>query len=316
MGPKRILFFHSEFWEDFFKLSVQRQAIAGLVATILTFCPVAVLIWALITYAQETFTDSDTCKDSTDKDRSLDLKGFAGNSDFYGFGIRLGIYFQWAASLIANPLPKDERATMAGAYLTFSLALAIAILILAFQHQCAFTAEIIVVLNIFWGGTLLVMVPFVRLLADIRTTGLGLALIPLILSMLPISAWFWLRLAIHGQVDFVKTRGGTSFFFLARVEENHIRGVSALMATLSLILCLIPVFSSLCLCLVLFLDWMSRRSPQWGIAVEEKGMRQALHDRLEKWRPRWMKVEKEKHHNKWYELRAVWAWFWTLTDET
>ena len=154
---------------------------------------------------------------------------------------------------------------MAGNYLTFSLVLAIAILLPTFQHDCVFTAEIILVLNIFWGGTLLVMVPFVRLLADIKTTGLGLALIPLTLSMLPVGAWFWLWLALHGEMDFVPTPPtGTSFFLLARIKPSRLRGIYFLVALLSLILCVISVFSSLCLCLVDFLDWWTGSRPNGG----------------------------------------------------
>ena len=77
---------------------------------------------------------------------------------------------------------ESERASMAGVYLFFSLMLAVAILLLA-------PAEIIIILNILWGGTIPVMVPFVRLLADIETTDLGLAFISLILSMLH-QTWF------------------------------------------------------------------------------------------------------------------------------
>lgn len=293
MRTKRTLSFHGDFWQGFVKLSVSHQATAAVVAIILTLSPIALLTWALVTYAQGTARDPKACKD-----RNL-TEGFIGNSDFYGLGIRLGIYFQWLASLIANPLLKSERASMAGSYLTFSLALAVAVLLLAFQHACAFTAEIIIVLNIFWGGTLLVMVPFVQLLADIRTTGLGLALIPLILSMLPVSAWFWLRLALHGEVDFVPTNGGTSFFLLARVTHSHLQAVSCFMAALCLALCVIPVFSSLCLCLVLFLDWMDRRPPGWRVAEEEKGTRERFLARWDRLSRRWRKVEKKKPPSKW-----------------
>lgn len=299
MTPKPILPYHGEFWQGFVKLSISHQASAAAVATILTFTPVTLLTWALITYAQGTAKDPNACIDPVSgKDRNLP-KGFIGNSDFYGLGIRLGIYLQWLASLIANTLLKSERASMAGAYLTFSLALAIAVLLLAFQHECAFTAEIIIVLNIFWGGTALVMVPFVRLLADIKTTGLGLALIPLILSMLPVTAWFWLRLALQGQVDFAKTSHGTSFFLLARVKENHLRAVSCFMAALCLVLCIIPVFSSLCLCLVMFLDWIDRQPPEWRVKEEEKGRKEKFFDLFYKMRGRWRKVKSEKPPNKW-----------------
>lgn len=305
MGPKRTLSFHGEFWQGFIKLSIKHQATAAVVATVLTFGPIALLTWALITYAQERAKDPSACMQPlVNEDRKLTV-GFIGNSDFYGLGIRLGIYLQWLASLIANPLLRGERASLAGAYLIFSLALAVAVLLLAFRRECAFTAEIIVILNIFWGGTLLVMVPFVQLLADIRTTGLALALIPLVLSMLPVSTWFWLRLALYGEVDFVQTNGGTSFFLLARVTPNHLQGVSFLMAAVCLILCVIPVFCCLCLCLVLFLDWVGRRPPEWRPAEEEKSAKEKMLDRFERMRQQWTKVEKKKKSpNKWVIMIA------------
>lgn len=298
MRPKRILAFHGEFWQGIEKLSISHRATAVIVATVLTFTPVALLTWALVTYAQR--NDRSACEDRLkDRDGINFTQGFMGNSDAYGMGIRLGIYLQWLASLIANPLLKGERASMAGAYLTFSLALAIAVLLLAFQHDCAFTAEIIILLNIFWGGTLLVMVPFVRLLADIKTTGLGLALIPLILSMLPLSAWFWLRLALRGEVDFMATKGGTSFFLLAKVTQDHLHAVSCFMAALCLSLCIVPIFSSLCLCLVLFLDSVGVRPPEWGIVEEDKGRRERFLGSLKRLRSQWTKVRKKRFPYKW-----------------
>lgn len=295
MHPKQTLSYHGKFWQGFRTLRVSHQATAAAVATILTFSPIALLTWALVTYAQEAAKGDDVCQE-----RRLP-QGFVGNSDFYGLGIRLGIYLQWVASLIANPLLKSERSNMAGAYLTFSLALAIAILLLTFQRDCAFTAEVIIVLNIFWGGTFLVMVPFVRLLADTKTTDLGLALIPLMVSMLPVSAWFWLRLALRGEVDFVATPPeGTSFFLLAPVRPSHLKDISFFIAVLTLILCVIPVFSSLCLCLVLFLDWIGHRSPQWRVAEEEKGIRERISDRIESFKMRWIRgVQIKKSSNHW-----------------
>ena len=54
-------------------------------------------------------------------------RGFAGNADVYGLGIRLGIYFQWAAQVIANfTLPNEVKNDMANAVWAFNLALVIA----------------------------------------------------------------------------------------------------------------------------------------------------------------------------------------------
>ena len=135
MSPKRTLSFHGEFSQGFIRLSVRHQATAATVATVLTFSPIALLTWALITYAQGTAKDSNACKEPlVDGDRNLN-QGFTCNSDFHGLGIRLGIYLQWLSSLIADPLLQTERVGLAGAYLTFSLALAVDVLLLAFQRE-------------------------------------------------------------------------------------------------------------------------------------------------------------------------------------
>lgn len=299
MRAKRTLAFHGEFWQGFIKLSTSHQATAAAVATVFTFAPIAVLTWALVTHGQH--RDPSTCADPpTGQARLQATTGFVGNSDFYGLGIRLGIYLQWLGSLVANAALRNERDRMAGAYLTFSLALAVAVMLLVFQRECTFTAEIIIVLNIFWGGTLLVMVPFVRLLADIETTGLGLALIPLIISMIPVSTWFWLRLALYGETDFVPTPGGTSFFLLTRVTPENLQKASRFMAVLCLILCIIPALSSLCLWLVVFLDWTGRRPVEWIVKEEEKGLKEKIRTRLTRLVRRQPRIEKSKSFdNKW-----------------
>jgi hypothetical protein len=305
----RILFFHAEFWQGFLRLGIRHQASATALATVITFSPIALLTWALVTYGQGLAKDS-SCKDpSTEKDRSR-ADGFIGNSDFYGLGIRLGIYLQWLASLIANPLLKSERASLAGSFLTFSLALPTAILILTFRRECTFTAEIMVVLNIFWGGTLLVMVPFVRFLADSKTTGLGLALIPLVLPMIPVSVWFWLRLGFYGEMDFLQTpgktsRGATTFFLLAPVPADHLRGASVFMAVLCLILSVIPILSSICICLVVFLDCVGERPQEWR-AEQEKGIGDRIRDLFARLIGRGTPPRPEPRYKKWYDCIPYW----------
>jgi hypothetical protein len=106
----------------------------------------AVLLWALITFAQNVNPDAADCAARETEN------GFIGNPEFYGFGIRLGIYFQWWASLIANLYLPNEWASLFATFLAFSIALIVVILMLIFQHACTFTGEIIAVLFIFWGG--------------------------------------------------------------------------------------------------------------------------------------------------------------------
>jgi hypothetical protein len=83
-------------------------------------------------------------------------RGFTRNPDFYGLGIRIGVYLQWITSLTANILLPRERGYVAATYVLFSMSALVALPLLVFGEASAFTAEIIVILNILWGGTWLV----------------------------------------------------------------------------------------------------------------------------------------------------------------
>lgn len=179
----------------------------------------SIVLWTLVAFAQDNPSGGGDCLFREAGN------GFSGNSDFYGFGIRLGIYFQWWASLIANVFKLEDRGSMYAGYLVFSIALIVALLMLTFQHACTFTAEIIVILFIHWGG-------FIGLLysSDAASTrydrfsrlGIGKSYTmaaPLWIGT-AFSTWFWLRLATAGEVDFQPTPGGTSYFVFSRVSTD------------------------------------------------------------------------------------------------
>jgi hypothetical protein len=52
----------------------------------------------------------ELCKERSTED------GFEGDPDFYGLGIRVGLYIQWFASIVANVFLPEERRFMAAAY--------------------------------------------------------------------------------------------------------------------------------------------------------------------------------------------------------
>jgi hypothetical protein len=163
--------------------------------------------------------------------------GFIGNKDFYGLGIRIGLYIQWLASIIANVFLPEERRFMAAAYTSFALALYIALCLLIFQPGCVFTAEIIIVLTILWAGAYIVLIPFAVVTVSVdelestevsdetasQFTGLYFLYTIVNITLSPITIWFWLDLAILGDKGpgFSPTPGedGTQFFLL-----DHIRG--------------------------------------------------------------------------------------------
>jgi hypothetical protein len=184
-----------------------------------------VLFWALVVHAEHIHT-TELCAST---DRLLD-RGFVGNPEFYGLGIRLGIYFQWVGSLLANAFLPSERRAMGGAYAAFTAALLIATLVLVFQHACAFSVEIIILLTILWGGSFLVLVPLYTDPSQRKIRGLDLIFSRIVFLLVPVTAWFWWRMALMGQVDFTPTPGGTTFFLLAKVHENGLKAASCFMA--------------------------------------------------------------------------------------
>jgi hypothetical protein len=186
----------------------------------------AILLWALIHFAQNSNSlDAEACSSRETRN------GFIGNPDFYGFGIRLGIYLQWWASLIANIYLRDDWASMLAAYMVFSPALIVAVLLITFQHACTFTAEVIVILFIYWGGYTGLLYTTDAVIQSLEDRyagstssyfGVGLSYALMIPTWLGIafSLWFWLRLGTAGEVDFARTPGGTKYFLFALISTD------------------------------------------------------------------------------------------------
>ena len=202
----------------------------------LVFSPVILLTWASVRYGERRHSNTAQCADRSTSD------GFIGNPDFYGFGIRIGIYLQWLASLLANAfLPKDRR-FMAGAYACLTVAFFVAMLVLMFQNNCSYTAEVIVLLNLLWGGSQTVLMPYVDNEFKWKPLrGLQLLIIPLLLPLITVSTWFWVRLAVFGEVDFAPTPRGTSFFLLSHIRSSSILPASQFVAFLCLWMVSTPV---------------------------------------------------------------------------
>lgn len=180
----------------------------------------ALLIWALVHFGENNHQYISECSER------LSVNGFLGNPDFYGLGIRLGIYFQWIAQFLANCFLSTEWKSILGASIVFALALTVAVLLLTFEHECTFTAEIIVILFIFWGGFLgsyygsPIMDDMGRLVQQIKFLGTNSAATLPFLLMQIFSLWFWIRLATAGEIDYSPTPGGTFYFLCDRVSAR------------------------------------------------------------------------------------------------
>lgn len=89
---------------------------------------------------------------SIQSNSTLCSQGFEGNEDLYGLGIRVGIYLQWIASLVANNLLPESRKELQRVWLVFSLAVCIATMISSFAVTCVFGIEIEILYWMYWGG--------------------------------------------------------------------------------------------------------------------------------------------------------------------
>ncbi len=199
------------------------------------FAPYIVL-GTLIHYGQRETPPGTVC------DARVISCGFVGNADYYGLGVRTGLYFQWTASVLANQLVPQDRRGLTTSTLGVGWAFFMATLVLIFKHVCTFTAEMIVFLYVFWGGTILVLLRALKeeeyddpIKSDNEHyPGMTWFTTVVIGSMWMISDWFWFRIAAVGEIDFQSTPCGTSFFFIGHVGPEHLKLTSGFTASLAI----------------------------------------------------------------------------------
>ena len=104
----------------------------------------------------------------------------------------------------------------------------------------------IVVLDILRGGSFLVIFSSLLNHFDVRNDqtvhGLEWLMVSFMASALPITAWFWVRLASVGEVGFASTPGGTSFAFFCHVSGETLKSAAGVLAFLVLWLFSTPIF--------------------------------------------------------------------------
>lgn len=166
-------------------------------------------------------------------------RGFVGNSDFYGLGIRIGIYLQWISSVMSNLLLPATGRALVGSQMSLTIALFVALLLLIFERDCTFTAEMIVILYLMVAGMFISMLGYKT--SAKQTTGGGRSIHglewvawPAGFTALSLSAWFWVRLASTDESDFTQTPGGTSIFLFTRVNGHSLSDASAFIAAFSI----------------------------------------------------------------------------------
>lgn len=162
--------------------------------------------------------------------------GFEGNSDFYGLGIRIGVYLQWLASLVSFVWVPSQTGPIGAANMAFLLAIFIAMFMATYHSACTFGAEIIIVLYILWGGSMATLTPLTAALNEKNESAQrGLMVMWSIWGTPTIvyTGWFWINMASGSKHLFADTPCGTSFFLLNHVTSKHIQSWSYVVVLIS-----------------------------------------------------------------------------------
>jgi hypothetical protein len=214
----------------------RRACIAGI-----ALAPIAVIVayvLPLVLRAQKHVPDQAQCaaREAT--------CGFVGNSDAYGFGIRIGLYLQWVSYVIASiTIPKEVRG-LGETFVAFSVALFIVLFVLAFQQGCTYLVEIIVLLYLFFGGVLITTVTYFGPQSARESHSVPAVLVAFAFAITPaavFSCWFWIRFASGHYNPFVTTPCETTFFFFRRIYEPAFKPAGAILVAVSLSLCAFPL---------------------------------------------------------------------------
>lgn len=158
--------------------------------------------------------------------------GFQGNSDLYGLGIRLRIYLQWIACLLANHFTTAVRDGLLDGYAIFTLALTIATIVLTTTSSCTFGIEIFLLLMLIFGEAWVVTLVPVFQIQEEKNWWRFMALILSYLAMLFYSCWFWFLGIKH---PFKNTPCGSSGFLLTRISGSSFQPVLHLYRAISIL---------------------------------------------------------------------------------
>lgn len=168
--------------------------------------------------------------------------GFVGNSDLYGLGIRLGVYFQWLSGIVAQIHPESWQ-DVQKAYTIFLFAILIATMILTANASTTAPSEIFILFYMFFGGGMLLKTGKICLHMNVLEAVL---LSILEIAMTLFGCWFWL----HGlRKDFLGSPGSCEprgFFFtnVSLYKPAFVRFFSAIFAIYAVLLTTVTVVMS------------------------------------------------------------------------
>ena len=169
--------------------------------------------------------------------------GFSGNPDFYGLGIRLGVYLQWTTSILAVYLHPEAVSENLDTNTIFVSALFVALLSATARDQVR-AAEVLILLQLCWGFLLGVLTIWgQRLREDYGKTKREPIRYPLMGSLFRLgltsaicaySVWFW-----FSGVQHLPTNTCPAFIFV--IAKANIRGGIRIFFQIQFALIMIPV---------------------------------------------------------------------------
>lgn len=159
----------------------------------------------------------------------LPLCSFQGQTDFYGLGVRMGIYFTWLTSWLANNFLAEEISGSLDTNAVFLLAISVTVIYNSAHHQLRII-DALVLLQLCYGFLFGVMslwgyrtMYYHRMGAQGRSSFGGFGTHMRLLLMTAISGyavWFWFEGLDDGLIQCNKREacGGLVTFFFSRVK--------------------------------------------------------------------------------------------------
>ncbi|KAH8755124.1 hypothetical protein F5882DRAFT_444824 [Hyaloscypha sp. PMI_1271] len=196
--------------------------------------------------------------------RSVEQCGFDGNPDFYGLGIRIAIYLQWATALIANHVLHEDSVK---GYLETNSVFLVAVFValaIATAGKDVRSAEIVVLLQLCFGFIFSVLSIWgyrtrTKLKDPIRFPLMGSSFrLALSTAICGYSIWFWFT-GIHSVDD----RSCPSYTFIF-AKANIRGGIRVLFEVQSVLILVVYALLLLQEFLVVIAFTISSRSPPMG----------------------------------------------------
>ena len=140
---------------------------------------------------------------------------FVGNSDIYGFGIRLGFYLQWIYSRLSREflsgLPRDHMDIDN----FFLFALFVATMSVSYASDSIYSVELLIMITIFFSHSLITISTFQNLMKSTEISMYGTRVrVFLNAAMAPFAIWFWAK----GVYLYKLTPCGSFAFLFAKVD--------------------------------------------------------------------------------------------------